>query len=274
MAHLDLTNVTFYATMRDMKIGATKLDRFTAEDYETIKTARLDALNVMARLPFPSGYFILGQVAPLLDKYKTYVQSCVAEIAPAYESGCRNFEVHYWPNSTRGGLGWSHAGGTDFAQWWVQVVRDLRHEFPNALFGFPKLEEGDTVGSYRYNSDIFRREAFNAIEEADFVSMAVAWKGRKGNLEDMMAAQWNVRSNILLYKKPVYATASITNNNIGKPVQTQQFVAFVTEMSITPMVEGVFYHTLSSAYQEDIWCVMRSDSKESAMANIIGQRTP
>ena len=255
-----------------MKIGATKLDQFTAEDYDTIKTARLDALNVLAMLPFPQGYFILGQVRPLLDKYKQYVADCVAEIAPAYDAGCRHFEIHYWPNSMRGGLTWTHSSGKDFAQWWIQVVRDLRREFPNALFGFPKLEEGDTVGSYRANSDIFRREAFAAIEESDFISLAVSWKGRRGNLEDLMAAQWNVRSNVLLYRKPVYVTAIITNNNIGKEKKAYQFLTFAKEMALTPMVEATFYHTLSSAYPEDIWCVMRSDSKESILAQILGER--
>ena len=151
---------------------------------------------------------------------------------------------------------------------WSATVKELRKIFVRANFGFPKMEIGTAIGTYREDSTIFEREARPSIEMADFISVNAKWQ----NEDDMVSRIWYVRNLVLMYSKPVYVTFTNHNNNTPKSDKAEQYLLFYNEMSITPLVKAAFCHTLSSSNPEDAWAVWRTEQKESAIPSIIGGR--
>lgn len=256
-----------------IKIGVTKFDTFNEfGDLETLDTARIQALHILARMPFPKGYFVTAQVAPMLAEYQVYVGRCLQEIEPAYKLGCRHFDIHYYQNTQAGGAGWAWYNGIQFSKWWIKVIEMLRTHYPDCKFGYPKLEIGNDIPKYRYGSELFEQQSCSAIEIADYIAMLVYFRSGRNDWGDLYNAIYHVRSMVLLYNKPVQVTFMNKNNNVPKTIKGEQYLEFYRQMHLTPNVTAAYCHTLSSSYELDTWATWRSAAHPSTIPEIIGAR--
>lgn len=257
-----------------MKIGVTKFQDFAPSDLETLKSARIEAVQVMADCANPptGAYDITAIVVPYITTFKDYTQRCVDQMAVNYPS-VLNYELHAYPNAQRHGYGWAWNSGDEFAIWWVAIAKYLKHRFPLIRIGFPKLEIGDDIGTMRQGNTVFESQAREAIDFADFIAASVKWDSVEGDLSQMQYCIWYVRNLVLQYNKPVEVTFYNHNNNVPKKIKAEQYLSFYKQMADTRLVTAAYCYTLSSTDDRDTWCTWRTNSRESDIPRIIRERT-
>src|SRR5690606_20895511 len=107
-----------------------------------------------------------------------FVANAIADLRVAYANGTRFIQPGNEPNVRIEGYGHLWTSGYTFGQWWVDVVRRLRREFPGAFFGLPcPSPDGQFQGDRAFW--VFLEEAERAIREAgervDWYGLHVYW---------------------------------------------------------------------------------------------------
>ena len=95
-----------------------------------------------------------------------------------YDLEVRYFEVHNEPNLSQEfagkgqQLGWLWGSGAEYGDWFAQVVRQLRSDFPDGRFGFPGV-------SPQTNVDEFLSGAKPYIDQCDWIGVHCYWQSEQ-----------------------------------------------------------------------------------------------
>lgn len=122
--------------------------------------------------------FTVVRMMPGMFPPEEFVANAIADLRVAYANGTRFIQPGNEPNVRIEGYGHLWTSGYTFGQWWVDVVRRLRREFPGAFFGLPcPSPDGQFQGDRAFW--VFLEEAERAIREAgervDWYGLHVYW---------------------------------------------------------------------------------------------------
>lgn len=154
-------------------------------------------------------------------------------------------ELHNEPNLNPEGLSDSWADGTEFATWWLRLLRLYRYAFPQYKFIYPGLSPGTDATGVRQNHVRFLEASRSAIEEADGLGVHVYWSAYY-SMERALLVLDDIVSRF--GDKPIWITEASNNKNGTSPVnKAYEYLAFWKELQRRPTVEGVTYFVASAS---------------------------
>ena len=191
-----------------------------------------------------------------------------------YDRGVRYFEVHNEPNLTIEGWGKSWRDGSEFAQFFLDVIEILKQRFPEALWGFPGCSPGHAVAGQRMEMWSFIEGAQHAIEHADWIGVHCYWQGSNdgavltpetGLLYQAFRDRWP--------SKLMFITEfSNSDRNVDKATKGRQYVKYYDHLRQQAGVGAAFSFvaSASSFFEHEAW---RSENgSQSEIPGAIGRR--
>lgn len=256
--------------------------------YDVITRARIKAVKLLAAEDMdgevPQKLANLGVkfvMARVMAKFHTALspeavfKDAVPNVSRLYEGGVRYFELLNEPNlngeNSPEGMWVSWQNGTEFAEFFIQLLTKMREKFPEAKFGWPGLSPGPFLASetgrpVRYDAEAFMSEADFAARACDFVCMHAYW-GTNG-ISDAVAS---VRKMCDRYKDRMIVVSEFSNTStlVSKDTKAAQYLRFYQKGLEMPSNLGpLMAYTLSSSYgyASETWA-------GSVIPEIVGGRT-
>ncbi len=154
-------------------------------------------------------------------------------------------ELHNEPNLRPEGLESSWANGTDFATWWLRLLRLYRYIFPNHRFIYPGLSPGAAINHFKQDHVRFLEASRAAIDAADGLGIHLYWS----IYTPMDEALKVLDDTISRFRyKPIWVTeASNNKNGTVASEKARQYLTFWKELQKRPVVEGVTYFVASAS---------------------------
>ncbi len=175
-------------------------------------------------------------------------------------------ELHNEPNIKDEGLASSWSNGSDFATWWLRLLRLYRYIFPDHRFIYPGLSPGAEVNDYKQDHVRFLEASRAAIDAADGLGIHLYWSVYKPMEQALEVLDDTINR---FRNKPIWVTEA-SNNKAGTTASSKahQYLTFWKELQKRPVVEGVTYFVASASnpdYKEEIFL-------GRGMSRIIGAR--
>jgi hypothetical protein len=194
------------------------------------------------------------------------------DVGRLYRLGIRYFEVHVNPNLQFEGWQRSWNGGAEFSRWFIEVVSQLKHSYPEARFGFPGLSPGGMLSGWRADMEQFLHEAEDAVAYADWVGVNCYWNDSEGmKMPDGGRAYEEYRCRFpdkLIFVTEFYnPSASVDTLNKG-----QQYLEYFRMLRELPGIGVAFAYALSASEGHDALTWRTEDRYGGQIAGIIGNR--
>jgi hypothetical protein len=184
-------------------------------------------------------------------------------------------ELHNEPNLTSEGLDTSWGNGTEFAGWFMDVLRAYRTALPGLRYLYPGLSPGPNAtwpGGRRLSHRLFWSDT--AVNVADGVAVHSYWSPAYPmqshpdagfNLVNEAIARWP--------SKPIWITEA--SNNSGAVIaaqKVQEYIEFWCWLRTRPTVQGVTYFVMSASNPAWHWTSGSGEVWTVAMATAAGGR--
>ncbi len=175
-------------------------------------------------------------------------------------------ELHNEPNILPEGLESAWANGTDFATWWLRLLRLYRYIFPDQRFIYPGLSPGAEISHFRHDHIRFLEASRSAVKAADGLAIHLYW-----SVYTPMDQALNVLDDTIsrFRNTPIWVTeASNNKGGITASDKARQYLTFWKELQKRPIVEGVTYFVASARdpnFSEEVFV-------GKGMSRIIGDR--
>ena len=152
------------------------------------------------------------------------------------------------------GLKVSWKDGSDFAQWWLELLSQYRKALPGVRFIYPGLSPGASVANVKVDHVQFIEACRLAVDAADGLGVHLYWS----NVYPMNRSLDVLDDYINRFRgKPIWVTEA-SNNKAGTTPQqkARQYLEFWHAIQQRPMVKGVTYFVASAsnpAFCEEVW---------------------
>lgn len=216
------------------------------EDWEVIRTARLEAIKVSTLQDFRNLFVVYHPPTDL--EYARKIQE-------AYKKGIRYFVLHQYPNHIDYGYEKWWRTGKAFSEWWVDNALQLKKVFPDAKIGVPAMKPGGDNELIQADSWQFFSECGRALMVSDFYELECAWNG----WYEMRQQLCRVDSYCDRYEKPIAVTFYNCNSNVPKKEKAEQYVKFCEELKRHDKVFVAFVRRISSPKGTDRFYVLRGE---------------
>lgn len=163
-------------------------------------------------------------------------------------------ELHNEPNIAADGLFSSWANGSEFNDWWLELLELYQQEMPQQRFIFPGLSPGSTVSNLKIDHIQFIEACRPAIQAAAGLGVHLYWS----NVYPMQRALDVLDDYISRFRNtPIWVTEA-SNNKSGTSIQhkAQQYLDFWHALQDRPIVQGVTYFVASASnpdFAEEVW---------------------
>ena len=241
----------------------------TTDDWACISIAKLDAVkfttdtslddlryactlvppeHILVRL------FMPGDDPNLADplKFASLFGGWLTEFA---RLGGKYVEVHNEPNLDAEGCGIAWNNGTDFSNWLISALVELRRRFPMLRYGFPALSPGHSISGVRFDEETFYAFAHPAIMQCDWIGVHCYWLNGIGMYASADGAHYQVYKDEGL---PLIVTEFSNPNpdlvNMPKEKKARQYKAWYA--NLPSYVIGAYSFISSSdnpAFASETW---------------------
>ncbi len=255
------------------------------------QTARIDLIKALSNLD-PAGVSVLAATRPDAPwVVRVYLSMAGRDISPeqfvadTFSDVTRTLnllpgrevviELHNEPNLVGEGMTTSWANGTEFEDWFLDVLGRYRAALPGRQFIYPGLSPGGTIPGIRQDHLQFMDQSREAIRAADGIGIHGYWAAdfpmgaTLQMIDDMLDfLQFNGMAD-----KPVWVTEA-SNNKGGTSPQTKgaEYVTFWQELRNRPTLRGVTYFVASAThpdFQEEVWV---TNGASRGIAEVVGAR--
>jgi hypothetical protein len=248
-------------------------------DYAVIRTARVEAVKVLSAgdgapgagavsvqklLEINTNMFVMARVfekpANRLMTPGEFVSATLAGIRELYGAGVRYFELHNEPNLSIDGLGTSWGNGTEFNQWFLQVVSMLRMDpgLAGAKWGFPGCSPGHGIGRYfdqpagRWverqamwaSSAGFMDQCATAIANADWLGVHCYWRDDAGMRSEDDGMGWRLARSRFPGKLLFITEFSNNNGAVSLEDKGRQYAEYYRLLRDEPALGAAFAYVL------------------------------
>jgi hypothetical protein len=240
-----------------------QVKRARIEAYKSLSNESADTVDVLRNIN--ADIFIMVRLFSKVDSESAtaseFVHKVGADARSWYQKGVRYFEVHNEPNLKVEGWLSAWSDGQAFATWWLNVVRALEEDMPEAKWGYPGLSPGHNIEGVRYDPMRFYEESWQARKEADFICSHCYFTNHDA-MSSMDGGNWYKRYDTK--GKPLMITEFSNPGDEPKAIKGQQYLEYYKQL------EGVhsaysFVVSASSSFDNETWV-------GSPIANIIGGR--
>ncbi len=256
------------------------------EDFAAIQAARLEAVllsleepaTAVARLrAIHPGMLVAVTLTTDFSDGAVSPEDFLSSVRPHLErwaqSGVAHFQVLCNPNLERGGWHRTWQGGSEFADWFLPVLRSLREILPEGSFGFPGLSPGDTVSGQRANSMDFLLAAEAAVQEADWLGVNCHWTESGGALSLQGAGLLEEHRGLFPDKLLMVTEFGNASSGVDPAEKARQYVDFHAAASRLPNVGAAFGYVLSCVSEDSGLAWRREGETSSPLLRRIGERT-
>jgi murein DD-endopeptidase MepM/ murein hydrolase activator NlpD len=255
-------------------------------DYQSIQDARLECLKTeqneseesLKRLQrIAPDLLLMVQITTDFSKESISPSRFIAEVqentARLYGLGVRHFELHRNPNLQSEGWMRSWANGSEFGDWYTQVLKALRAAFPAAQFGFPGLSPGDSVTGKRAEAMLFLEQSEGSVLQADWIGVNCYWSDVHG-LSSLQEGRLYEEYLLLFAGKPLMVSEFANPSpSLKDSIRARQYLDFWRSLRNRDEIRAAFSFALSSAegYGNFVW--RKEGKSNSTVAQEIGKRS-
>ncbi|MGQ0600080.1 MAG: hypothetical protein ACT4QE_00115 [Anaerolineales bacterium] len=253
-----------FAAIAQARVEAVKLTSTAApEDVDSLRAIN-SKMFIMVRL--------FDDLRDRMVSAEDFASHVVEDMRRFYERGIRYFEVHNEVNLKEEGWGLSWQNGREFAQWFLDVQRNLKFSFPEAKFGWPGLSPDGFPVPNRTNDLRFLDEAETALRAADFICAHCYWRDEAEMVSPLGGMSW--REYRRRYPEKLLFVSEFSNPLAGTALQDKgaQYVRYYQTLRTEPGLGAAFSFVASASvgFSHETW--RAEDGRLSAIVSAVGAR--
>ena len=239
---------------------------FTEDDYRVIQDSGVEAVKMMSQTE-PAVFERIKAINPDIEIITRLYDDRIghghptppefvermAPVMAALQPYCTKFQIANEPNHVQRYEGWGSddADARDFNQWFLEVYRLLKQEYPWASLGFPGLAIPDFAHRDRTWLEICRP----AIERADWLGVHCYWQTPPDRPSVMLDEHFGLTFKYYhsQYPDKTLEILECGNSNVHNPQWpiseddiAREYVAWLQEVFSYPYINSASFFLLSS----------------------------
>lgn len=269
-------------------LNAAEIDIFRDSKPEVIKVLSAHAGPSIGRLSegHPDAVFIIRAFLSMAGRDispQQFLTDTINDTTRALnhiQGNQRLIELHNEPNLVAEGMGtvWttgSWANGSEFNDWYLEVLELYKAELPGEVYMYPGLSPGPSVSGVRQGHSEFLRQSAGAIAASDVLGLHAYWASEPGTAFPMPTALHLVDSYVISFPgKELWVTESSNNRPETPENKAEQYIRFWKELRKRPAVKGVTYYVASASDPQWGWGPGGTGQiwEGTDIARLVGQR--
>ena len=235
------------------------------EAYKGLSNESADSVKILKDIN-PDMFFCIRLMAKVNAEQPTasdFVQEVASHARSWWNQGVRYFEIHNEPNLRIEGMWECWKDGAEFASFWLQVKSYLQEDMPDSKWGFPGLSPTFQIDNVRYSPTRFFSEAWQAVDEADWIGAHCYWQNETELHSDDGGRWWERYKDT--GKEILITEFSNPSPDVDKNIKGHQYVNYYKNLLNGAHSAYCFLSTASASFDHEVW-------KGSNIATIVGDR--
>jgi hypothetical protein len=265
---------------------------FEDADYPIVARARLEAVKITSHATMetvrrlrainPEMFILVRAFESFVEDGQPrriaptqFVERTLPDLSRLYDAdpSLRYVEIHNEPNLRAEGLGGSWKDGTEFGEWFLEVLDLYRARFPEARLGFPGLSPGpDSAADGRMDAEAFLAQAEIAAQQADWIGMHAYWVNEKEITDERLG--FSFQSYRQRFPEKLLFVTEFGNPNQPKTVIADQYSRYYGLLRHVRGLGAAFAYVISTPdpVESARWAWRDEAGNDAGIAAVVGQR--